>query len=355
VSELLERKSETTRTNIEVPMRPIVLPLFLLAAGTPIVGAQQSRTLTPRAGFVSSSSDDGDRAMLGISTGSSGKRDTLGLLIESVTAGSPAEKAGLEEGNRIASVNGVNLKLAREDAGEPDMSGTMTSRLTREMRKVKAGDDITLEVWSAGRYKSVKVKTVAADDLMPERVSRVDAEDRPLLGVGLGSSGSKRDTLGVFVSSVNEDGPADKAGITEGDRIASINGIDLRVSREDVGDWAVANSRVQRLQREVHKLRPGQTVDLAVVEGGRTRTVKVTLGRAKDLERTNGFSFSTGDGGPFLVMPELQRSLREIGPQIRMELNRELPQVMDDVRHSVDRLRDEMPMIRTRIARSVII
>ena len=77
--------------------------------------------------------------MLGVSTGSSGKRDTLGLLIESVTPGSPAEKAGLEEGNRIASINGVSLKLSREDAGESDMSGTMTNRLVREMRKIEGG------------------------------------------------------------------------------------------------------------------------------------------------------------------------------------------------------------------------
>ncbi|HEX7546657.1 MAG TPA: PDZ domain-containing protein, partial [Gemmatimonadaceae bacterium] len=253
-------------------MRRIILPIFLLAASVSTAEARQSGTLTPRARISTSTrSDDGDRAMLGISTGSSGKRDTLGLLIESVTPGSPAEKAGLEEGNRIASINGVNLKLAREDAGESDMSGTMTNRLVREMRKLKAGDEATLEVWTAGRYKSVKVKTVAADDLSPERMTRQAAEDRPALGISLGSSGSKRDTLGVFVSAVSENGPADKAGITEGNRIASVNGVDLRVPKEDIGDWSVASARVARLQREVGKLKPGQTVELSVIEGGRAR------------------------------------------------------------------------------------
>ena len=334
--------------------------------------------------------------MLGVSTASSGKRDTLGVLIVSVTAGIPAENAGLEEGNRIASINGVSLKLSKEDAGEPEMSGMMTSRLSREMRKVHAGDEVTLEVWGSGRYKTVKAKTVAADDLMPARVSRADQEDRPVLGISLGSSGSKRDTLGLFVSSVNEGGPADKAGVIEGDRIATINGVDLRVAKEDVSDWAAANSRMQRLQREVRKLKPGETVDLGVVEGGRTRTVKVTLGRAKDLERTNGFSYSTSDGGSFFAMPPMapmapmtpmapmapmppmppsapraristfdgndgvdfdtiRESLRDIGPRIRMELDRELPSAMDEVRRSMERLREEMPMIRARIAHGVII
>ena len=397
-------------------MRRLILSIFLLAAAAPIAEARQSGTLAPRARISTSTrSDDGDRAMLGISTGSTGKRDTLGLLIESVTPGSPAEKAGLEEGNRLASINGVNLKLAREDAGESDMSGTMTNRLVREMRKLKAGDEATLEVWASGRYKSVKVKTVAANDLSSERVTRQDAEDRAALGISLGSSGSKRDTLGVFVSGVSENGPADKAGITEGNRIASINGVDLRVPKEDTGDWSVASARVARLQREVGKLKPGQTVDLSIVEGGRARSVKVTLERAKDLERNNGFSYSTSDGESFFTMPRvpmspvrpmrpmepmepmapmapmppaaprarirvfggdgaaelnldaLRESLRDIGPRVRAELDRELPrirdelnlelpQAMDQMRREMDRLRIEMPMtLRARRVTGVII
>jgi hypothetical protein len=372
-------------------MRRLILPMFLLAAAAPKAEARQSGTVSPRARVVySSRGDEGDRAMLGVSTSSSGKRDTLGLLIESVTAGSPAEKAGLEEGNRIASINGVSLKLAREDAGESDMSGTMTNRLVREMRKLKAGDEATLQVWDGGHVKTVKVKTVAADDLTPERMSRADAEDRPVLGVSLGSSGGKRDTLGVFISEVNENGPADKAGIVEGDRIASINGVDLRVPREDVGDGSVAEARVARLQREVRKLKSGQTVELSVVEGGHARTVKVVLGRARDLERDNGFSFSTGDGGSFMMPPmppmapmapmapmpprsrvrvyggngdevadldAVREQLRDIAPRVREELDRELPRIREQLDRELPRIRadvqDEMPRVRAEIERAM--
>ena len=369
-------------------MRRLILPMFLFAAAAPMAAAQ-SGTVSPRARVVyTSRGDEGGRAMLGVSTSSSGTRDTLGLLVESVTAGSPAEKAGLEEGNRIASINGVSLKLAREDAGESDMSGTMTNRLVREMRKLKAGDEATLQVWDGAHYKTLKVKTVAADDLTPERMSRADIEDRPVLGISLGSSGGKRDTLGVFISEVNENGPADKAGIVEGDRIASINGVDLRVSREDVGDGSVAEARVARLQREVRKLKPGQTVELSVVEGGHARTVKVVLGRAKDLERDNGFSFSTGDGGSFMTMPPMppmapmapmaprgrvrvfggdgdevanldavRENLRDIGPRIREELDRELPRVREQLDRELPRVRaevqDEMPRVREEIERAM--
>ena len=249
--------------------------------------------------------------MLGITTGSSGKRDTLGVLVESVTAGSPAEKAGIEEGNRIASINGVSLKLAREDAGESDMSGVMANRLRREMRKAKPGDEVTLQLWTGGAYKTVKIKTVGADDLSPARHAMAEMEDRAVLGISLSATGSKRDTAGVFVSSVTEDGPAEKAGIGEGDRIASINGVDLKVPREDIGDGSVSGARVLRLQREVHKLKVGQTADLVVVSGGRSRSVKVTAVKAKDL--------------PLMALPELQGAMERVRSQmqrIRVEIPR---------------------------------
>src|SRR6478672_13695879 len=63
------------------------------------------------------------RAVIGVTTsGSANSRDTLGVLVSSVRTGSPAEKAGIEEGNRISSVNGVSLKLAAADVGDDQMA-----------------------------------------------------------------------------------------------------------------------------------------------------------------------------------------------------------------------------------------
>src|SRR6476469_8993659 len=109
--------------------------------------------------------DDRDRAAIGISTSSGGMRDTLGLLISSVTAGGPADKAGIEEGNRIVSINGVSLRLSASDAGEGDMAEVVNRRLIRELEKAKAGDEVELRIWASGQTKSVKVKTVAMEDL----------------------------------------------------------------------------------------------------------------------------------------------------------------------------------------------
>ena len=226
------------------------------------------------------------RAMIGVTTTSSGVRDTLGLLIASVTPGGPAEKAGIVEGNRIASVNGVNLRLNATDAGEPDMNGLTVRRLTRELGKVQPGAEVDLRIYADGNWKNVKLRTVSSDSLNPPRAVRAvraSSEERPVLGLGLSATGSRRDTLGVMISTVHEDGPAEKAGLVEGDRIVSINGTDLRVSRDDMGDDYVSSAMVSRFQRVLRSVQAGDRVELRVYSGGQTKNVQVTAGRAGDV------------------------------------------------------------------------
>ena len=218
------------------------------------------------------------RAVIGVSTSAStGSPDTLGLLVSTVTRNSPAEKAGIEEGNRIAAINGVSLKLAAADLDDPDMENLMSRRLIRELDKAKPGDDVELKVYGGGQLRTMKVKTVDPDSLYSTRMTMMRSfDDRPSLGISIGSSGSKRDTLGVFVMSVDDAGPAAKAGIEEGQRIAAINGVDLRVAHDDAGDDFVSGARVSRLERELGKVKVGDVVDLRVYANGQARNVKVT-------------------------------------------------------------------------------
>ena len=241
--------------------------------------------------------DDRDRAAIGISTSSGGMRDTLGLLVSSVTAGGPADKAGIEEGNRLVSINGVSLRLSAADAKEGDMDGIVSRRLIRELEKVKAGDDVDLRVWSGGQTKSVKVKTVAMEDLPSRmRTARREREDRPALGMSLSATGSRRDTLGMLVIRVATDGPAEKAGIVEGDRVAAINGVSLRVAAEDAGDGYMSSARMNRYRRELAKTSVGEDVELRVVSNGQAKTVRIKPVRAGDLPQDRSSVMIIGDG-----------------------------------------------------------
>lgn len=145
---------------------------------------------------------------------------------------------------------------------------------------------------------------------------------RPAIGVQLNPTGTVRDTIGVFVSRVVPKGPAEKAGIIEGDRIVSINGVDLRVNAADAEDGYAANLPSRRLTREVGKLNPGNVANLRVWSGGRVRDVPVTVGNAWDLRESGSFGMLY-DGMPGVrqLMPGfdgMRMELRDL-PRTRME------------------------------------
>ena len=241
---------------------------------------ERTRITTPRAYSYSFDDEPAHRAALGVVTTATGTaRDTLGLMITSITRGSPAEKAGLEEGNRIAAINGVSLKVSAADVEDGEMTNALTRRLVRELAKSKPGDEVELKIYRDGRTQTIKVKTADSDDLFGRnenvRYTQADRDNRPALGFSLGNTGSKRDTLGVLVMSVSDSSPASHAGIEEGNRIAAINGVSLRVAREDAGDRYLGSSKVQRLQREISQRKPGDNVTLKVYSNGQFRVVSL--------------------------------------------------------------------------------
>ena len=257
------------------------------------------------------------RAVIGVTTsGSANSRDTLGVLVSSVRTGSPAEKAGIEEGNRIASVNGVSLRLSSADVGDYDMANVMTRRLTRELDKLHPGDEVDLRVYTNGQTKAVKVKTVAPEDLYEAMTPiRRDAE-RPTLGLRLASTGSPRDSIGVFVIGVDEAGPAAKAGIEEGSRIASINGVDVRGKNSEDDEFMIfRSSSINRFEREINKLKPGDDATLRVVYNGQARNVTVKVARASDLPR-RGRSMTIIGGDNYINLPPVSANMNIDGERI---------------------------------------
>jgi hypothetical protein len=164
---------------------------------------------------------------------------------------------------------------------------------------------------------------------------------RAALGLELRATGTRRDTLGVFVEAVTPKGPADNAGIIEGDRIAAINGVDLRTAAGDTDDSYANGLAAHRLSREVQKLTPGTRVTLRVYSGGRFRDVQVTAGKASDVMRFGGrFNFRVpgpdgmmefdgpdglpefdGPGRAMMLGPEMPMLRQQIEPMLRTRLN----------------------------------
>ena len=185
---------------------------------------------------------------------------------------------------------------------------------------------------------------VGGDSALRRRmVYRMDSTmaKRAALGLELRTTGTKRDTLGVFVEAVTPKGPAENAGIIEGDRIASINGVDLRTPAADTEDSYTGGLGAHRLSREVQKLTPGARVSLRVYSGGRFRDVQVTAGKASDLVRLgNQFRFGMpGMGG----MTEFGGPDRMFGPDMEMMQERFEPLMRDRIEPLLRERLDDLP------------
>jgi hypothetical protein len=115
----------------------------------------------------------------------------------------------------------------------------------------------------------------------PVTTADADAPDaRGLLGVTLGTSGTDRDTLGLLITQVLRDGPADRAGIDEGNRLAEIDGVSLRLDPADIGRSNATDAVQRRLTRTLRGLQGGEQATLRVFGAGKFRNVTVQLGTA---------------------------------------------------------------------------
>src|SRR2546423_3735927 len=221
--------------------------------------------------------------------------------------------------------------------------------------------DSTCTKYSDGRIECRVIRRGYVDSAFRRASYRMDSvlANRAALGLQVRTTGSKRDTLGVFVEAVTPKGPAENAGIVEGDRISSINGVDLRTSSADADDDYASGLGPRRLTREVQKLTPGTRVTLRVNSGGRVRDVQVTTGKASDVMRLGRASFRFPGGGEMEMFgPDRMMfgpEMRMIGPemQIREHLG---PLMRDQIEPMLrERLRDlperiqlrTMPRVRT--------
>jgi len=99
------------------------------------------------------------------------------------------------------------------------------------------------------------------------------------IGITLSSSAGERNAQGAYVQSVMEDGPADRAGIQEGDVITHIDGHSLFDPLDDSeaeGELDLDISLpLQRLLHLARSLDPGDEVEVRYLRDGEPHTVTV--------------------------------------------------------------------------------
>lgn len=142
-----------------------------------------------------------------------------GAQVTGVTAGSPAEKAGLARGDVITAVNGADLE--RDDD------------LAQMIETYKPGDRVKLEVLGTDR-DSREVTVTLGENPGNAMKAWLGLEYRMAFRIEGATpwAGRLPLALGVRITGVTEGGPAAKVGIEKGDLLTSIDGMSVWTARD---------------------------------------------------------------------------------------------------------------------------
>ena len=173
-----------------------------------------------------------------------GLKDASGALVATVTAASPAAKAGLRQGDVVLAIDGRKVAAPRD--------------LSRAVADIKAGNRAALTIWRGGRELPLEVamgamptgdKTLAANTGNGTGKTRAgkgdDAVDVAALGLRLRQARSADNPDSgprVVVTAVDDEADAAEKGIRPGDLILKVNGADVASPAEVAKALARAKS-----------------------------------------------------------------------------------------------------------------
>lgn len=173
-----------------------------------------------------------------------------GVLITSILRKSPAEAAGLDAGDLVVAVDGVEVSDPR----------VFNYRLATK----GVGNVAKLTINRAGKLIEVPVKLMTAPETTPRETLTIDARSpfqgatvanvSPAVAAEIGLS--YRGQTGVVITAVASGSPADRIGLQKGDIVLSVNGNDITKTRvlaaaaaSDPMFWRVAIDRNGQILR----------------------------------------------------------------------------------------------------------
>ena len=256
-----------------------------------------------------------------------------GVEIVDVVEGSPAMEAELEKGDLITRIDYRRIESIED--------------LTGYIKEKKPGDTVRLVILRDGREK--RIRLVLGE--WPERtegflgdifrVPRQGREDflfalrggKPRLGVTLiEPTDQLRDYfrvergLGVLVSTVIEDTPAEKAGLKAGDVILAVNGDEIRSTSD--------------LRKSLDRIEKGEVAEIDVMRAGSLLTFSAEIDTERSdagyrglLERFTGKDFQGElrriDESKEKALEALKDYLEEHEKMVREQLEKQKPLIED--------------------------
>ena len=141
---------------------------------------------------------------------------TEGALVADVTAGGPAQKVGIKQGDVILSYDGHDIAKLRD--------------LPLSVAETPVGETAKVEIWRDGKEQNLS-PVIAAMPAHPEQVAENGETGQTTMGLRLAPLTSEmrarlhvgKDVKGVVVTGVSENSPLTTLGIQQGDVIEQVN------------------------------------------------------------------------------------------------------------------------------------
>ena len=165
-----------------------------------------------------------------------GLKTPEGALVTKIEKDSPAEKAGLREGDVITALDGKKV--------------TSSVSLPMLVSAMKPGDEATLTVIRDKKEKAIDI-TIGTNPNQDQGAGDQDAKTTPRLGLEVrpltAEEAKTAETTGLLVANVT--GAAAKAGVRKGDILVSANGKPLKSAR-DLANAAKEDQVLLLVQRD---------------------------------------------------------------------------------------------------------
>lgn len=171
-----------------------------------------------------------------------GVKDGKGALIGEVFEGDPADKAGIKPKDVIIEVDGDKIEDSRE--------------LSQKIAEIPVGEKINIKVVRGGKEHTFRVNIAKRTDDKESLALKQPMEETHLgmtvstLTRELARRLNISETEGIVVVSVEQNGPADKADVKEGDLILEIDHKPIKT--------------LEDYQSQIEKVKKGETISLLV-------------------------------------------------------------------------------------------
>lgn len=180
---------------------------------------------------------------------------------------------------REVEIDNLASKLIQTDAAiNPGNSGGALLNLNGEVIGINSAKFASSQIEGMGYAIPISTATPIIEELMNrktrELVDKKDASYLGISGVAVSDEVSKTYNIptGVYISEVEKNGPADKAGIAEGDVIKKFDGVTV--------------TSINDVKEQLKYYKAGETVELLIKrpDGSEYKdvTVEVTLGKRSD-------------------------------------------------------------------------